>query len=103
MTISRNSDIIFTNKQRGKKFGKHCVDWGLDPSSAEDREQLENIIHGIVLDRDEIRFGRFSGQQDDVFFYIKGNDVVVAKQNNEFVTVMKGGITDGWVKDARRL
>lgn len=103
LTISRKSDIIFTNKQRGKKFGKHCVDWGLDPSSAEDREQLENIIHDIVLGRDEIRFGRFSGQPDDVFFYIKGNDVVIAKQNYEFVTVMKGGITDGWVKDARRL
>lgn len=38
-----------------------------------------------------------------MFFYIKGNDVVVAKQNNEFVTVMRGGITDGWVKNARRL
>lgn len=51
----------------------------------------------------EIRFGAFSGQPDDCIFYIKGNDVVVAKQNNEFVTVMRGGITDGWVKNARRL
>lgn len=103
LTTGGNSGIIITNKQRGKKYGKHCRDWGLNPSSAKDRKQLENIIHDIVTNRDEIRLGAFSGQSEDVIFYIKGNDVVVTKQNNEFVTVMKGGITDGWVKNARRL
>lgn len=48
LTAGGDSGIIFTNKQRGKKFGKHCCDWGLDPSSAKDRKQLENNIHDIV-------------------------------------------------------
>lgn len=103
LTTRGKSDIIITDKQRGKKFGKHCSDWGLDPSAASDREKLEDIIHDIVLSRDEIRIGKFNGQANNVLFYIKGEDVVITNQNNEFVTVMKGGITDGWVKDARRL
>lgn len=103
LTKRVKSDIIITDKQRGKKFGKHCSDWGLDPSAASDREKLEDIIHDIVLSRDEIRIGKFNGQANNVIFYIKGEDVVITNQNNEFVTVMKGGITDGWVKDARRL
>lgn len=103
LTTRGESDIIITDKQRGKKFGKHCSDWGLDPSAASDREKLEDIIHDIVLSRDEIRIGKFNGQANNVLFYIKGEDVVITNQNNEFVTVMKGGITDGWVKDARRL
>ena len=35
------SGIIYTNKQSGKKFGKHCSDWGLDPSVNSDREKNE--------------------------------------------------------------
>lgn len=103
LTTGGKSDIIITDKQRGKKFGKHCSDWGLDPSLPSDRQKLEDIINDIVLKHNELRVGKFSGQMDDVLFYIKGDDVVITKQNNEFVTVMKGGAADGWVKDARRL
>lgn len=103
LTTGMDSGIIFTDKQRGKKFGKHCPDWGLAPSSADDRKKMESIIRNIVNSCDEIRIGKFNGQHDDVLFYIKGDDVVITKQNNEFVTVMKGGISDAWVKNARRL
>lgn len=64
---------------------------------------MEDIIRNIVNFRDEIRIGKFNGQPDNVLFYIKGDDVVITKQDNEFVTVMKGGISDAWVKNARRL
>lgn len=103
LTTGGDSGIIFTDKQRGKKFGKHCPDWGLSPSSSDDRDKMEDIIRNIVNFRDEIRIGKFNGQPDNVLFYIKGDDVVITKQDNEFVTVMKGGISDAWVKNARRL
>lgn len=103
LTAGGDSGIIFTDKQRGKKFGKHCPDWELSPSSSDDRDKMEGIIRNIVNFRDEIRIGKFNGQPDNVLFYIKGDDVVITKQDNEFVTVMKGGISDAWVKNARRL
>ncbi len=44
---SADSGIMKTDKQFGKKVGKHAIDWGLNPSSAEDRKALENIIDDI--------------------------------------------------------
>ena len=41
-------------------------------------------------------------QQNPVLFHIKGEDVVITKQNGEFVTIMKGGIANGRVKNARK-
>lgn len=42
--------ILNSNKRIAKsadKVGKHAIDWGLNPSSAEDRKALENIIDDI--------------------------------------------------------
>lgn len=102
LTNGGNGGIIFSNKQKGKKFGKHCPDWCLDPSIDEDRDKMEEIIRFINANRDEVREGPFNGQATDVLFYIKGNDIVITKQNGEFITVLKEGIEDGWVKNARR-
>ena len=63
---------------------------------------MEKIIRFIHANRDEVREGPFNDQATDVLFYIKGNDVVITKQNGEFITVLKEGIEDGWVKNARR-
>ena len=41
---SGDSGIIYINKQLGKKFGKHCSDWGLDPSNSKDRDNIKTII-----------------------------------------------------------
>lgn len=103
LTNGGESGIIFTNKQRGKKYGKHCPDWGLDPSNADDREKMDEIVDDIVSNASERRIGAFNGQDKECIFYIKGDDVVITKQNNEFITILKGGIEDGWVKNARRL
>lgn len=37
-----------------------------------------------------------------VVFYIKGDDVVFAKGENEFVTVLNGGVNNERVKKARK-
>lgn len=102
LTDGGNGGIIITDKQRGKKLGKHCSDWGLDPKKSEDRDKLEQIIHDIFDHCTEKRIGSYMGQPEDVIFHIKGDDVVVTKPNNEFVTVLKGGVNCARVKNARK-
>lgn len=50
-----------------------------------------------------VRTGEWRGQKEDVLFNIKGEDVVITKKNGEFVTVMKGGVNNGRVKNSREL
>ena len=88
-------------KQFGMKVGKHAKDYGLDPSKAEDREKFQSIINNVQSNADEVRIGFWRGQKEDVLFYIKGEDVVITDQNNEFITLMKGGVNNVRVKNAR--
>lgn len=100
--LSKNG-IMKSDKQFGKKVGKHASDYGLDPSSAEDRQKMEAIIDDIFNNRTEpIRIGNWRGQKEEVLFHIKDSDVVITKQDGEFVTVLRGGVTNGRVKDARK-
>lgn len=87
-------------KQFGKKVGKHAVDFGLNPSIESDREKFRNIIKNIITQKDEIRIGEWRGQEDDVLFYIKKEDVVVVKTDGDFVTVLKGGINNERIKNS---
>lgn len=79
-------------KQYGKKIGKHARDFGLDASNEADRLKMHEIIADIVSNKDEIRVGSWRGQENDVLFFIKGNDVVITKTDGEFVTVLKDGV-----------
>lgn len=107
LTKSSNSvkiDLQFfasKEKQFGKKVGKHAKDFGLDPSNAEDREAFQGIINNIISNADEIRIGYWRGQPEDVLFHIQGDDVVITDQNNEFISILKGGINNAKVKNAR--
>ena len=88
-------------KQFGKKVGKHARDFGLNPSLKSDRITFQEIVKNIVDNSDEIRIGEWRGQDEEVLFHIKGEDVVITKQDKEFVSVLKGGITNARVKNAR--
>lgn len=88
-------------KQFGKKIGKHAKDYGLDPSKEEDRTKMHTIIDDIVSNYDEIRYGDWRGQEKDVKFYIKGEDVVINSLEDEFISILKGGISNARVKNAR--
>ena len=88
-------------KQFGKKVGKHAIDFGLDPSKADDRAKFQKIIEGIVEGAEEVRIGFWRGQTDDVLFHIRGEDVVITSQNGEFISVLKGGVHNARVKNAR--
>ena len=96
-----NTGIMVSDKQFGKKVGKHAADWGLDPSKEEDRTKLFGIISDIVQNKDETFTGEWSGQKDPVNFWLKGDDVVITTKNNEYVTIMKGGVNNTRVKKAR--
>ena len=102
LTAGGDSGIIFTKKQYGKKMGEHARQWGLDPSLKEDRNKLESIIKNIFDNPDEIRIGSYRSQPYEVLFFAKGEDVVVTKQNNEYITVLKGGVHCARFKNARK-
>lgn len=89
-------------KQFGKKVGKHAADFGLDPSSAEDRAAFLEIVEDVKANATEQRIGPWRGQEEEVIFYIKGDDVVITKQSGEFITILKGGVSNARVKDARK-
>jgi SPP1 gp7 family putative phage head morphogenesis protein len=95
------NDIIKTDKQFGKKVGKHTKEYGLNPSKTSDREKMKNIIDDILVNYTEIAHGNWRGQEGEVDFYIKGEDVVVVNEN-KFVTILKGGINNARVKNARK-
>ena len=96
------SGKIKTDKQFGKKIGKHAMDYGLDPSKAADREQMRMKIDSICSTADTIAHGDWRGQSKPAKFYIKGDDVVVTTEDNVFITILKGGISNARVKNARR-
>ena len=60
------------------------------------------IIDDICAATDEVVMGKWRGQPNPVKFYIKGDDVVITASDDVFVTILRGGITNGRVKVARR-
>ena len=95
-----DSDIIKTEKQLGRKIGKHAQDYGLDPSKEADRIKMVLLINEIINNPDEIAHGEWRGQPGVSDFYIQGDDVVVVN-NGEFVTILKGGVNNARIKNAR--
>ena len=94
--------IKIDSTQFGNKTGKHAQDYGLNPSSPEDRDILKNTINDITENADERYYGEWRGQEYPVLFHIKGKDVVIENIDGEFVTIMKGGIANERVKNARK-
>jgi len=83
--------------QMGTKLGKHVKDFGGDPSSAADRKFVTDLINDIGNNATKVIPGTFAGQGangalGNVYFRIKGNDVVVTKPNGTFVTILKDGV-----------
>ena len=92
--------LTVDSAQFGAKIGKHAQDYGLDPSAESTREFFRNEIDRIVNDADERRYGNWRGQEYPVVFHIKGDDVVVESKDGEFITILKGGVSNARVKNA---
>lgn len=97
---------VESTKQLGKKLGKHVEDFGGNPANPADRKMVFDRIQDIGNNPEKVIPGSFSGQGaggviGDVFFRIKGNDVVVTKLDGSFVTILKDGVIGNtFVKNA---
>ena len=102
-TSADRPPLIISDYQFGKKVGKHANVFGLDPKKEEDRIKFGQITSDIYNNPDEIRRGKWRGQQGDVSFYIKGNDVVVVNSGGEYITTLKDGVNNANVKRAEKI
>lgn len=99
--VGASAEFSVSKAQLGKKLGKHVEDFGGDASNAHDRQRVIDIINDIGKNPDKVIPGKFAGQgtgpgasRGDVFFRIKGNDVVVTKPDGSFVTILKDGVNE---------
>jgi hypothetical protein len=93
--------VVFDDKQFGKKVGKHAKDYGLSASTPTDRAKMKQIISNCVENADERVIGNWRGYDAPVIFHIKNSDVVITKENGAFISILKGGVENARVKDAR--
>lgn len=97
--------LSISQSQLGTKIGKHAQDFGLDPRVASDRARVGERIAEIAASPDQVRQGAWNpngGGGTDYLFYLQGDDVVVAKNDGVFVTVLKGGVNNGWFQGAKQ-
>ena len=80
--------------QFGHKVGQHAQDYGLAPGNQAHRDWIQNHIEDIGNNFVESRQGAWRGGCTDCIFYRKEADVVVAKANGDFITILKGGINN---------
>ena len=94
--------LTLTDKQFGKKGSKHAPEWGLKMNLPQDRQKLKDIILDIYNNADyTLRNADWRGQPKPVTFYVKGDDVVVVNADDEFITILKGGVHNARVIAAR--
>ncbi|WP_445374901.1 hypothetical protein ACSLVK_02320 [Photorhabdus tasmaniensis] len=68
--------------------------------------EAESALNYLIGNNaDKTILGVFAGQgpngtRGDVFFKIKGNDVVVTKPDGTFITILKDGVNNTSVKNA---
>ena len=88
--------------QFGAKVGRHMLDFGRDPKDTNHRKWLMDYIQDIYQNPTQIRAGTFAGQGEvlpsgdhargDVYFYARGDDVIVVDMDENFVTILKDGV-----------
>ena len=99
----KNTPIRVTNKQFGKKIGKHGgYDYGFDIKTKEGREQYRALIEDVRYNFDERAVGDWRSQTEPVIFYIKGENLVVTQLDGEFISLFDGGKKNERAKNARR-
>lgn len=103
--IAKNAQEVYNNgiktsdKQFGKKIGKHAKDYGFNPGNSADRAKMTEIIQDITRNCDSVRVTTWKGQgkllpsgeraDGEVLVFQKDNDVVITKPTGEFISIMK--------------
>lgn len=104
--LKKENAIMITDKQFGKKVGKHFTDWGLDVTKESDRETFRRITQDIIKNADEIRAVKWDVDEQEkrtveILAFIKGEDVVLVRNENVYVTTLKGGANNERIKHGR--
>ncbi|MFE7717810.1 hypothetical protein ACFU44_02080 [Nocardia rhizosphaerihabitans] len=89
--------------QFGDKVGKHAQDYGLDPADANSRAWLRQHFNDIRNNPDEVRQGSYhpnSGGGSDYWFYKKGDDLLIMKNDGSFVTSFPAKDGNSWFNAA---
>lgn len=95
--------ISINDKQFGKKAAKHMEEFNLNPSDYKDRNAFKRKIKSISDNPDDVIRGiDWRGYKDPVVAYVSGDDVVLVTKNNEFITIMKGGVNNARIKNKRK-
>ncbi|MER6154971.1 hypothetical protein ABT147_05415 [Streptomyces sp. NPDC001868] len=84
-------------------MGKHAQWYGLNPDDASARQGFRGKIAEVRGSHDEVRQGPWNpknGDEDDYFFYRKGNDLLVTKGDGQFVTMFPMSKPNGWFEQA---
>ena len=98
--------VSVPNGAKGFTWYDHCSAW-LDKFEEVivfgDRIKLLNIVDDIIDNAEEVIEGKWKGQEGTILFYRKGEDLVLVRKNdNNFVSIFKGGANNGWFKDLGR-
>ena len=98
--------------QFGAKSGRHMREYGRDPSKPSDRQWLVDYIRQVHAHPKQMRAGTFSGQGEQtalghvrgpVWFYANDEDVVITDLDDNFVTILKGGVRSTSFQSAKIL
>jgi hypothetical protein len=92
-------------KQFGKKWGKHAKDYKLNPGDPAARKWFEGRIQEVRAAPDEVRQGPYNptrGGGDDYWFYRKGDDLLLAKGDGQFVTMFPMSGPNHWFMNAAK-
>jgi hypothetical protein len=91
--------LVIDSKQLGQKMGPHAGEFGLDVTKPADRIRFRQIVEDIGNNPDRTVSGTWAGMggsapggRGPAEFRIKGDDVVVASPNGDFVTILKDGV-----------
>lgn len=85
--------------QFGAKWGKHAMDYGLDPGDAAARAGFMSRIRNVHLNPDEVRLGKFR-DYDEAFMFRQGEDLLITRTDGTFVSMYPGASTSSWFKKA---
>ncbi|HEX5304786.1 MAG TPA: hypothetical protein VFW82_01730 [Dyella sp.] len=86
-------------------MAKHVRDFGGNPANAADRTALTKLINDIGSNPSQVVSGSWRGLGEgggigSAEFRIKGANVVVTTVKGEFVTILKDGINNSFVRSA---
>ncbi|MDT9684596.1 RHS repeat-associated core domain-containing protein [Streptomyces sp. TRM76323] len=90
-------------KQLGKKWGKHATDYGKHPGDTAARQWYGERIKEVRGAPDEVRQGAYrpgQGGADDYWFYKKDNDLLITKNDGEFVSMFPLSGPNKWYENA---